>query len=635
MAKTDALKDRLDELFSAILVPELVEQPPTATAPDGETEISEDTTVGALPLQDFRVDANVLSRQVDRDFRRQPDLAGVIIQDGGRVRGLVSRRKFYEQLGKLFGVAIYLKRPVSVMFDDLKAETLTVGAALPIPEAVNLALGRPADDVYEPMLVQFDRETCLILDIYTLLLAQARLLASLRQQVVRDNEELEKRVKARAVELLMVNAHLEKEIAEKRRAEEKLHVRLDYEKTLNLCANVLLTGGESHGIIQKTLEHLIAAVGTSRVFVLETGKVEGLGSCLKLRNQVNSPDIASIPPELHTLPLDWFGDWLELLWSGQRVIGHSDQLEKREKQLFGQIGIASILLLPIGEPGNWVGVIGFGEADSQREWDENDIQLLHTVAQMLYAYLERRRNALELAQARDEALRASQFKSELLAKVSHELRTPLGAVLGYAQLLRYGSYGVLTGEQQYASDVVISSTKYLASLVNGLLDQAQLDSGQLSLHPAPFNLRQMAAEVETRIRVLAESKGLAFKVGFSPDSPIEFYGDRVRLEQILTNLLGNAVKFTDKGSVQMQFGVTPGGRLTVEISDTGPGIPPEAQTRVFEPFIQADGSATRLNSGTGLGLSITKQLVEMMHGQITLKSENGSGCTFSVELPMR
>ena len=160
---------------------------------------------------------------------------------------------------------------------------------------------------------------------------------------------------------------------------------------------------------------------------------------------------------------------------------------------------------------------------------------------MLYSYFERRRNAQELAEARDEALRASKFKSELLAKVSHELRTPLGAVMGYAQLLLYGSYGELSEDQKGAADVVVSSTKYLATLVNGILDQAQLESGQLILVHQVFNIQELAFEVESRIRVLAESKGLRFEIEFMPDLPKTMIGDRMRLEQILINLLGNAI----------------------------------------------------------------------------------------------
>ncbi len=637
LAKNDALKDRLDELFSEVFIPE---QPVRlaeglALAQQRDSRIAESTTVGDLPLQSFRVEVNSEAVLVDHALRYNPDLAGVMVYSEDSVLGVISRRKFYEQLGKQFGVAIYLNRPIYVMLDALDAKTLAVPPSHSIAETVRLALARPADQVYEPVLVHFDREECFILDIYTLLLAQTRLLTALQQQVIKDNEELEQRVKERAVELLLVNSQLEKEIAEKRRAEEKLHIRLEYEKTLNLCAAVLLTGGESHGIIQKTLAYLIEAAGTSRVFVLENVEIEGAGSCLKLRNQVNAPQFLPISDEQGVFPQHLFGDWIQKLWNGRRVIGHVDQVDAQERELLRELGIVSILLIPIGEPGNWAGVVGFGEAETRRAWDEDDIQLLYTVAQMLYAYLERRRKALELAQARDEALQASQFKSELLARVSHELRTPLGAVLGYAQLLYYDSYGKLTPEQKSAAEVVISSTKYLATLVNGILDQAQLDSGQLTLHKAPFSVQQMAAEVETRIRVLAESKGLEFVVNFAADTPEEFSGDRVRIEQVLTNLLGNAVKFTDAGMVKMQFGLAQDGRLSVEISDTGSGIPEEAQARIFEPFTQADGSLTRRNSGTGLGLSISKQLVEMMAGQIKLKSENGKGSTFTVLLPIQ
>jgi signal transduction histidine kinase len=298
-----------------------------------------------------------------------------------------------------------------------------------------------------------------------------------------------------------------------------------------------------------------------------------------------------------------------------------------------QLGFTSVLLLPIGEPGNWAGVIGFGETDRTRDWEEEDIQLLQTVAQMIYAYLERVRNARIVAQARDEALKASQFKSELLAKVSHELRTPLGAILGYAQLLSFGSYGELTEEQNEATDLIIGSSKYLASLVNGILDQAQLESGQLTLVNLPYTVTGLVRDVESIIRVLAEDKGLAFEVLISSDTPEEQRGDQTRLQQVLTNLLGNAVKFTDKGMIKLQVFVNRK-KLCFQISDTGIGIPEDAQPRIFDTFTQVDGSATRRTSGTGLGLSISKQLIEMMDGQIKLSSQVGVGSTFEVEIPL-
>jgi signal transduction histidine kinase len=398
---------------------------------------------------------------------------------------------------------------------------------------------------------------------------------------------------------------------------------------------VLLTGADHDDTIQQTLLHLIQAVGVSRVFYLERVKTENVGLGLEMRYQVSADHIAAFPEHRSLFSDSIWGNWFAILWQGKPIIGQRETADPKAKELLREVGLVSVLLIPVGELDNWVGAIGFGETENKRVWDENEIQLLFTIAQMLFAYIERRRNALALGQARDEALRASQFKSELLAKISHELRTPLGAVLGYAQLLYFGSYGEMSAEQKGAAEVVISSTKYLNTLVNGILDQAQLESGQLVLTNRPFDLRQMAAEVETRIRVLAQSKGLVFEVNIGPGIPEWMMGDKMRLEQVLINLLGNAVKFTDSGKISMHFHIMGDNRLAIEVSDTGSGIPLDAQEQIFAPFVQVDGSPTRRHSGTGLGLSISKQLVTMMNGQIKLISEPGQGSTFTVELPIR
>jgi signal transduction histidine kinase len=408
---------------------------------------------------------------------------------------------------------------------------------------------------------------------------------------------------------------------------------LRYEKTLNQCAAVLLTSGESHGIIQKTLTYLISAVEVSRVFVLETIAGSDSHPDLRLRNQVYATNLSPIPEQLSFFSVEELGAWLRILWSGKPITSQISDAAPDESALLEKFGITSILLIPIGQVGNWIGVIGFGETKTERIWDDYDIQLLYTVAQMLYAYLERRQSALELARAHDKAVKANLFKSELLAKVSHELRTPLGAVLGYTQLLHYGSYGDLTNEQKSIAQVVIDSTKYLATLVNGILDQAQLDKGQLVINKAPFQVREMVKEVENRMRFLAENKGLEFIVIVEPSTPNEITGDRVRIEQILTNLLGNAIKFTEEGYVKLRIASPSNAILLFEVSDTGVGIPEKEHSRIFDPFTQVDGSLTRRHDGTGLGLSITKQLIEMMKGLITLNSQVGKGSTFTVEIP--
>lgn len=239
-----------------------------------------------------------------------------------------------------------------------------------------------------------------------------------------------------------------------------------------------------------------------------------------------------------------------------------------------------------------------------------------------------------LALARDQALEASQIKSRLLAKVSHELRTPLAGILGYAELLHNGAFGFLEEKQREAASQIIESADYLTNVVNELLDQAQVESKSLTLRMSLFNLREMVQLAQASTVTLADKKGLALKITLTPDAPEVVYGDRQRLQQILINLVSNAIKFTKTGEVCINVYSTDDTHWVMQVADTGAGIPEEAHEYIFEPFRQVNNAITRENRGTGLGLSITKQLVDLMGGQITLESEVDKGSVFTVTLPI-
>ncbi|CAG0929968.1 two-component system, sensor histidine kinase [Thermoflexales bacterium] len=245
------------------------------------------------------------------------------------------------------------------------------------------------------------------------------------------------------------------------------------------------------------------------------------------------------------------------------------------------------------------------------------------------------RDITELIDARDRALEADRLKSELLARVSHELRTPLSAILGYAELLHDGSFGPLAEHQQVAVMEMMGSTQELTILVNELLDSAQLEAHALALRIRPFDPIEMLQRVENTLAVLAHNKGLELTTTASPDLPATLAGDESRLRQILINLIGNAIKFTESGFVRVHLYCVDEERWAMEVSDTGPGIPAGAQRLIFEPFRQVDGSVTREFRGTGLGLSIVKSLVALMGGSVKLESEVGQGSTFTITLPLQ
>lgn len=595
--------------------------------------LTKDTTIGELPAHRYQVGVNTVVAQVEKTLRLYPILPGVIVTQHDRMVNVISRRRFFEILGTRYGVAVFLKRPIEIMIRHVEEPLILPGTCL-IDEAVHEALRRETILAYEPILVDFQAHGFQLLDIYTLLLAQSQLFATLQQELQTINVDLEDRVARRTEELTRVNSRLYLEVAERKHAEKHLEVRIRYEQAIAQSADALLAAVDQPEVIPETLQLLLQATGVSRVFLSKNVQIEGRGLCLVLTHQVCSPGAQTIPKDLQVLPHNENKEWLDAIWSGQTLLGNSAMIGGSIKQLLTQLGIQSFLLLPVGKPGDWYGLIGLDETAVTHTWKNDDLQLLQTVARMLYTYIERQRSRDALTQAKNEAIRANQFKTELMAKVNHELRTPLGAIMGYTQLLQMGAYGPVAPEQTDPLELILSSTNALSTLVNSLLDQAQLEKGNLALENRPFSVREMAIEVDSKVRILAEKTGLTFKIIIEPSFPEEIVGDRMRIEQIWTNLLSNAIKFTEQGYVRTHIRLQGTGQWLIEVADTGIGIPEEVQASIFDTFVQVDGSATRNRSGAGLGLSIAASIIELMGGTIDLESILGQGTTFTVILPL-
>jgi signal transduction histidine kinase/dihydroneopterin aldolase len=294
-------------------------------------------------------------------------------------------------------------------------------------------------------------------------------------------------------------------------------------------------------------------------------------------------------------------------------------------------GFHSALIVPLVGAERTLGAIVLMRREAG-EFPPETVRLLQTLASQSVLAIQNARLFREIADKSEQLALASQHKSQFLANMSHELRTPLNAILGYAELLVDGIYGVLPEKAQGVLERVQNNGQHLLALINDVLDLAKIEAGQLTLTIEDYALPEVVCSVVTATEPLATAKGLKFTTDVQDNMPMA-HGDARRVSQVLLNLVGNAIKFTDQGEVGITASLA-NGQFALEVRDTGPGIADADQERIFGEFQQIDNSSTRKKGGTGLGLAISKRMVEIQGGMISVESTLGQGSTFRVVLPV-
>lgn len=417
---------------------------------------------------------------------------------------------------------------------------------------------------------------------------------------------------------------------------------------------ILLESADFDAGIQGSLAALGQAANVDRVYLFQNHKDPKTGELLLsqrfewvregVSRQIENSELQNLPWEPE------FSRWLPILRGGGHIADQVDEMPACERDHLAAQQIVSIALVPVFCDREFWGLIGFDVCGERRSWTPEFIEALHAAAAGIGAALSRgnfesaltaqtaelkrsRRVALSLmedARASERAAAAaSEAKSSFLAMMSHEIRTPLNSIIGFTDLIV--SENPEEPIRGYAENVR-SSGRLLLSLVSDVLDFARIEANQITLVPEPGNIRDTIDVVVTSFRRTLQEKSIDVHVRISPQMPQIVTLDHGRLHQILLNIFGNALKFTDAGSIYIRVNQEVVGdgmrRILFEVEDTGAGIEPSALERIFEPFIQADRNIHRRYGGTGLGLSICRSLCRTMGGDISAKSAPGLGSCF-------
>ncbi|MDX2141276.1 MAG: ATP-binding protein [Chloroflexota bacterium] len=414
------------------------------------------------------------------------------------------------------------------------------------------------------------------------------------------------------------------------RAERLLHL----ETTTKAIMRLFLQYSDLDSALNEAISLLGNAVDVSRAYLFRIRANE------RMLDNTHEWCAEGVSPEIDNLkglPIDdMFPSIFPMLTQYDLIAPvHISELPKDLSGVLEPQGIQTVLWIPLRINNRIEGFFGYDETRLPRQWLPEEITAARVLAESYSRALEREQAQHALIEARDQALRTAQLRSQFVANMSHEIRTPMTGIMGMLELLQET---VLDQEQaEFANEALASGTR-LMTIINEILDFAKLEAGHVVLEAEPIDLRAIVKEAQMTFLSHAHAKGLEILVNVQEEVPYRVFGDATRLTQVLLNLVGNAVKFTRVGTVAVSLDYVGTAqnvaRMCFKVEDTGIGIPLDKQQLIFESFVQADGTITRKYGGTGLGLSICRQLVGLMGGEIIVKSEEGIGSTFSFTLAM-
>ncbi len=426
-----------------------------------------------------------------------------------------------------------------------------------------------------------------------------------------------------------------RDITERKRAEQKL-------KKLSALQNILVKIASEYinldlkdfeSSVSRSLQQLGEFVNADRSYIFE---YDWKNQCC---NNIYEWCAQGIEPEIENLqqvPLSPIPEWVNAHQQNKPLyIKDVFQLpeENSVRKILEPQGVKSLMTIPITDKNECIGFIGFDSVKNHHFYQEEEKNLLAVYSQIYVNLKNKSELERSLIQEKEKANAANRAKSEFLANISHEIRTPMNSILGFSEVMMNTTND---SKQKNYLKTILDSGKTLLSLINDILDLSKIEAGKIEISPEPVDLRVIIDEIKQLFHHKMEEKNITFRVNIDDDFPHAIVIDEVRLRQVLLNLVGNAIKFTDEGFVGFDVRLLQNMDNCIDfeivVSDSGIGIAEEEQKQIFESFTQTSGQDSKKYGGTGLGLAISKRLIELMNGNILLESTIGKGSDFIVRL---